>query len=43
MKLDNIKLDIIKWASGPSIDEKCYRYIHSTFIINYRDNYSKPP
>ena len=30
MKLDIIKLEIIKWASGPSIDEKCY--IHNIFI-----------
>ena len=31
MKLDIIKLEIIKWASGSSLDEKCY--IHNIFII----------
>ena len=30
MKLDNIKLDIIKWACGPSLKEKYD--VHNIFI-----------
>ena len=36
MKLDIIKLDIIKLVSGPSFDEKCY--MHNIFITLSQQN-----